>query len=73
MNPNIFREYDIRGIVGQDLTDETVAVLAQGNRHVFSIETAQSESPSAMTRGKARRDFETCWSKVSMKPAATRF
>ena len=29
MNPNIFREYDIRGIVGQDLTDETVAVLGR--------------------------------------------
>ncbi len=28
MNPNIFREYDIRGIVGSDLTDETVAQLA---------------------------------------------
>ncbi|MEO6656063.1 MAG: phosphomannomutase/phosphoglucomutase [Pyrinomonadaceae bacterium] len=27
MNPNIFREYDIRGIVGQHLTDETVATL----------------------------------------------
>ena len=29
MNQNIFREYDIRGIVGQDLTEETVAVLAK--------------------------------------------
>ncbi len=29
MDPNIFREYDIRGIVGQQLTDETVAVLAK--------------------------------------------
>ncbi len=29
MNQNIFREYDIRGIVGQDLTDETVAVLGK--------------------------------------------
>ena len=28
MNPNIFREYDIRGIVGRDLTDATVAKLA---------------------------------------------
>ena len=27
MNPNIFREYDIRGIVGEHLTDETVAAL----------------------------------------------
>lgn len=27
MNQNIFREYDIRGIVGEHLTDETVATL----------------------------------------------
>ena len=29
MNTNIFREYDIRGIVGEHLTNETVAVLAK--------------------------------------------
>jgi phosphomannomutase/phosphoglucomutase len=29
MNSNIFREYDIRGIVGPDLTEETVAVLGK--------------------------------------------
>lgn len=29
MNHNIFREYDIRGIVGPDLTDETVAILGR--------------------------------------------
>jgi phosphomannomutase/phosphoglucomutase len=29
MNTNIFREYDIRGIVGEQLTDETVATLAK--------------------------------------------
>jgi len=29
MNPNIFREYDIRGIVGEHLTDETVLILAR--------------------------------------------
>lgn len=29
MNTNIFREYDIRGIVGDHLTDETVAVLGR--------------------------------------------
>ena len=29
MNPNIFREYDIRGIVGRDLTEETVFILAR--------------------------------------------
>jgi phosphomannomutase / phosphoglucomutase len=29
MNPNIFREYDIRGIVGEHLTDAAVAVLGK--------------------------------------------
>jgi phosphomannomutase / phosphoglucomutase len=29
MNENIFREYDIRGIVGEDLTEETVYILAK--------------------------------------------
>jgi len=29
MNKNIFREYDIRGIVGADLTDETVTTVAK--------------------------------------------
>ncbi len=29
MNTNIFREYDIRGIVGEQLTDETVAILGK--------------------------------------------
>ena len=29
MNPHIFREYDIRGVVGQDLTDDTVYDLAR--------------------------------------------
>lgn len=30
INPKIFREYDIRGIVGQDLTDEFVEFLGRG-------------------------------------------
>jgi phosphomannomutase / phosphoglucomutase len=29
MDPNIFREYDIRGIVGEQLTDDTVAKLGK--------------------------------------------
>jgi phosphomannomutase/phosphoglucomutase len=36
MNPNIFREYDIRGIVGRDLTEETVAVLGRAIGTFFS-------------------------------------
>jgi len=30
MNPRIFREYDIRGVVDQDLTDEVVHLLGRG-------------------------------------------
>ncbi|MCJ7580174.1 MAG: phosphomannomutase, partial [Candidatus Aminicenantes bacterium] len=30
MNKDIFRQYDIRGIVGQDLTPETVELLGKG-------------------------------------------
>jgi phosphomannomutase/phosphoglucomutase len=36
MNKDIFREYDIRGIVGSDLTDETVTKLAHGIAAFFS-------------------------------------
>jgi phosphomannomutase/phosphoglucomutase len=30
INPNIFREYDIRGLVGKDLTPDTVEILGRG-------------------------------------------
>ena len=30
MNPEIFREYDIRGIAGKDMTDEEVYQLGRG-------------------------------------------
>lgn len=36
MNPNIFREYDIRGIVEQQLTTETVATLGRAIGTFFS-------------------------------------
>jgi phosphomannomutase / phosphoglucomutase len=36
MNENIFREYDIRGIVAQDLTIETVALLGRAIGTFFS-------------------------------------
>jgi len=29
MDTNIFREYDIRGIVGQQLTDDSVAIISR--------------------------------------------
>ena len=30
MNPEIFREYDIRGIAGKDMTDEEVVEIGRG-------------------------------------------
>ncbi len=30
MNPGIFREYDIRGIVDEEIVDEDVVLLGQG-------------------------------------------
>jgi phosphomannomutase len=36
MNQNIFREYDIRGIVGEDLTEETVYILARALSAFFN-------------------------------------
>jgi len=41
MNQNIFREYDIRGIVGPDLTPETVAVLAHAIGTFFAQNNAR--------------------------------
>ncbi len=41
MNPNIFREYDIRGIVDVDLTDQTVATLARAIGTFFSSNNAR--------------------------------
>src|ERR1700759_523423 len=55
MNPHIFREYDIRGVVGRDLTDETVYNLARaigtffhrhGARHVSTGRDARESSPT---------------------------
>lgn len=54
MNPHIFREYDIRGVVGRDLTDETVSGLARavgtffqgkGARRVSLGRDARESSP----------------------------
>ncbi|MDH3492417.1 MAG: phosphomannomutase/phosphoglucomutase [Acidobacteriota bacterium] len=41
MNKNIFREYDIRGIVGEDLTDQTVAELALAIGGFFAQNNAE--------------------------------
>jgi phosphomannomutase/phosphoglucomutase len=41
MNQNIFREYDIRGIVGRDLTDETVYTIARAIGTFFNKNNAK--------------------------------
>ena len=41
MNQHIFREYDIRGIVGEQLTDETVSTVAQAVGTFFSKNAAK--------------------------------
>ena len=41
MNTNIFREYDIRGIVGDQLTDETVATLGRAIGTFFAQNSAR--------------------------------
>ena len=41
MNTNIFREYDIRGLVGSQLTDETVAILAHAIGTFFQTNDAK--------------------------------
>jgi phosphomannomutase/phosphoglucomutase len=63
INPTIFREYDIRGLVGQELTPETVEVLGKGmgtyfrrhgKREVALGRDCRLSSPSfaeALTRG----------------------
>lgn len=63
MNPHIFREYDIRGVVGRDLTDESVYDLARaigtffnrnGARRVSLGRDARESSPlfrDLMARG----------------------
>ena len=72
MNENIFREYDIRGIVGQDLTDETVATFGKAIGTFFNQNGAKRIAIGFDAR-KARRVFVICWSKVLTKRAATRF
>jgi phosphomannomutase len=44
INPKIFREYDIRGIVGQDLDESIVETLGRAM-------AARRMSPSGVTAG----------------------
>ena len=44
INPYIFREYDIRGIVDEDLTDEAVEALGKGIGTYFLKHDAPAQS-----------------------------
>jgi phosphomannomutase/phosphoglucomutase len=46
INPQIFREYDVRGVVGTDLTAETVALLGKG----LGTLARRAASPGSETR-----------------------
>ena len=37
MNPQIFREYDIRGIVGQDLTSDNVEQIGKASAPISAV------------------------------------
>jgi len=59
MNQNIFREYDIRGIVGEQLTDETVAILGKAIGTFFNKNGARTIAVGydARTSGTRFRDL----------------
>ncbi|HQM37245.1 MAG TPA: hypothetical protein PKV79_10450, partial [Candidatus Marinimicrobia bacterium] len=42
MNPYIFREYDIRGVVADDFTDEVVELLGKGIGTYFREKDAKT-------------------------------
>jgi phosphomannomutase/phosphoglucomutase len=53
LNPDIFRKYDIRGIVGKDLTEETVVEIGKGFGS-FLIESTGKEDLKILISGDAR-------------------
>src|SRR5882762_1565648 len=54
MNRHIFRENDIRGIVGTDLTDETVGTLARGISTYFRRHGVKTVSLARDSRESSR-------------------
>jgi len=53
LNPDIFRKYDIRGIVGKDLTKETVTEIGKGFG-TFLINTTGKNNLKVLISGDAR-------------------
>ncbi|MFN6964737.1 MAG: phosphomannomutase/phosphoglucomutase [Pyrinomonadaceae bacterium] len=58
MDQNIFREYDIRGIVGPQLSDETVALLARAIGTFFARSGARRVAVGYDARESSPRFFE---------------
>src|SRR2546427_474868 len=50
INPSIFREYDIRGVVGGDITPDVAEAIARG----YSVYLRRSSSPSPPLGGEKR-------------------
>ncbi|MCL5676873.1 MAG: phosphomannomutase/phosphoglucomutase [Firmicutes bacterium] len=50
VNPGIFREYDVRGIVGKDLTPDVVRVLGRGFG-AYLLEARRAQEPPPGTPG----------------------
>jgi phosphomannomutase/phosphoglucomutase len=57
MDTNIFREYDIRGIVGEQLTDETVATVTQAIAQFFARNDARKVAIGYDARESSPRFF----------------
>ncbi len=56
INPTIFREYDIRGVVGSDLTPEVAVAIARA--YAVSLQRSSSPSPPRGGEGKASPEPE---------------
>ena len=62
MNTNIFREYDIRGIVDKDLTDESVALIGRGFSSYLRKRGARKISIGGDVRNSSARFMDIFWS-----------
>lgn len=54
INSNIFREYDIRGIVGEDLTSETVEIIGKAIGTIFRLKGKKTVAIGRDARNSSR-------------------
>lgn len=54
INSNIFREYDIRGIVGEDLTPETVEIIGKAIGTIFRLKGKKTVAIGRDARNSSR-------------------